>query len=191
MSGPNENKVTGKDLLRKGMERAFWAAQTSHDPDTQTGCAFFDRNGHFLTCGANRIPFPVPVTVERTARPAKYNWIEHSERNAIYGYDRLQEFEGSTAFLNWFPCADCARALVAVRVARLVYVIKQERWADPRYGFDTSKAILEAGGVELVNFEEAIRTRCSYIRDVDNPGAGGQELWQCSLNAGHKEDHRP
>lgn len=144
-----------KRLLQRGMERAFWAANTSHDPDTQTGCAFFDEHGRFIAAAANRIPPLITVTDERTTRPAKYSWIEHAERNAIYNHWNIIDFFRSTAFLNWFPCADCARALVSVHVARLVYLIKPERWTDPRYGFEVSKAILEAGNVELINFEEA------------------------------------
>lgn len=140
-------------LLDTGMQRAAWASRQSHDPDTQTGCAVFDHNDVFITSGSNRIPFPIEVTAERTTRPAKYNWIEHSERVAIYHHSRPEEFRGATMFLNWFPCADCARAIVAVGFSRLVYVMKPERWADPRYGFETSKAILVAGGVKLVDYE--------------------------------------
>lgn len=125
----------------------------SHDPDTQTGCAIFDRNGILVTTGANRIPFPIRVTPERTTRPEKYNWIEHAERNAIYHCADVNFLSGSTVYLNWFPCADCARALVAVRVSRLVYVMKEDRKADPRYGFATSEAILKAGGIVLEEYK--------------------------------------
>jgi len=135
------------------MKRAIWASQSSHDPDTQTGCAIFDHSDVFLAVGSNRIPFPIEVTMERTIRPAKYNWIEHSERTAIYHCPSPELLRGATMFLNWFPCADCARAIVAVGITRLVYMMKPERWADPRYGFETSKAILVAGGVKLVDYE--------------------------------------
>lgn len=140
-------------LIELGMERAFWAAQSSHDPDTQTGCAIFDSNDCFLTVGSNRIPYPIEVTRERTTRPEKYNWIEHSERNAIYGHDRIQDFRGATMYLNWFPCADCARAIVAVGITTLVYCIKEDRKSDPRYGFKSSEAILKAGGVTLIEYK--------------------------------------
>lgn len=143
------------NTLEFGMAKAIIASKSSHDPDTQTGCAVFDHSGVFVAVGSNRIPFPIEVTQERTTRPAKYNWIEHSERVAIYHHPRSEDFCGATMFLNWFPCADCARAIVAVGITTLVYVMKQERWADPRYGFDTSKAILVAGGVKLVDYELA------------------------------------
>jgi dCMP deaminase len=141
-----------KSFYQKGMERAFFMAQSSHDPDTQTGCAVFDADGVFLGGGCNRIPFPIPVTKERTTRPEKYNWIEHAERHAIYNAGNVNRFEGATMFLNWFPCADCARAIVGVRIRELVYIIKEDRKTDPRYGFETSVAILKAGEVRLTEY---------------------------------------
>lgn len=144
------------DFLKKGMERAILAARLSHDPDTQTGCAFYDVNGVYFASGANQIPFLITVTQERTTRPKKYNWIEHSERTAIYSYGNLADFRESTVFLNWFPCADCARALVAVEVKRLVFKIKADRMSDPRYGFQDATEILLAGGVELIDYDKVM-----------------------------------
>lgn len=145
-----------KEFLKRGMERAIFASASSHDPDTQTGCAFYDSDGVFITAASNRVPFLITVTKERTTRPEKYSWIEHCERNAIYNHGSGHQFFASTVFLNWFPCADCARALVAVNINRLVYKVKADRWADPRYGFDVSKAILEAGGVQLVDYDKEV-----------------------------------
>lgn len=54
------------------------------------------------------------------------------------------------------PCVDCARAIVAVGISELVYIIKPERIADPRYGFETSRAILEAGGMKLTEYKDAV-----------------------------------
>ena len=143
-----------KETLRVGMDRAKWFSESSHDPDTKTGCAIF-KDGVNITGGSNRIPTRIVVTNERITRPEKYNWIEHCERQAIYNYyGSLMDFEGSTMYLNWFPCADCARAIVSVRIAHLVYIIKEGRKNDPRYGFEKSMEILKAGNVVLVEYKE-------------------------------------
>ena len=144
------------DFLKKGMERALRVSLASHDPDTQIGVAFFDENGHCIKFASNRIPFLITVTKERTTRPKKYNWIEHAERNAIYKHGNSNDFFGSTAFLNWFPCVDCARALVSVHIARLIYRIKAERMSDPKYGFQDATEILLAGGVELIDYDKVM-----------------------------------
>ena len=135
------------------MKMAIHASRNSDDPDTQTGCAIYEPWSYNpFSTGANSLPQGIEKTVERTTRPEKYNWIEHAERNAIYGH-RHFDLCGCTLFLNWFPCVDCSRAIVAVGIKELVYIINPERWTDPRYGFETSKKILEAGGVKLTPFE--------------------------------------
>ena len=150
-------------FLERGMMRACWFAQSSLDPDTQTGCAIYDVDENLITGGSNRVLYLIENTVERnTVEPVtrleKYYWIEHSERNAIYGLqDRY--IEGGTIFLNWFPCVDCARAIVAVGLKRLVFVIKPETGGPSLWGFATSKVILEAGGVELFDYDQVSQFR--------------------------------
>jgi dCMP deaminase len=143
------------DFYKRWMVSAIAATKHSDDPDTQTGCAIYEGPWDFnpLVIGSNKLPDGIEKTQERITRPEKYNWIEHAERDAIYGQDGF-DLAGSIMFLNWFPCVDCARAIVAAGLSELVYVIKPERWADPRYGFETSKKILEAGGVKLTSYVE-------------------------------------
>jgi dCMP deaminase len=141
------------DFYVRGMNMAIHASRESDDPDTQTGCAIYEPGAYNpFTTDSNRLPYDIDKTPERLSRPEKYNWIEHAERNAIYGKNG-HDLQGCVMFLNWFPCADCARAIVAVGISELVYTVKPERWADPRYGFETSKKILIAGGVKLTPFE--------------------------------------
>jgi dCMP deaminase len=132
-----------------------FASAYSDDLDTQTGCAIFDRRGVLVASGSNKLPLGITKTEKRITRPDKYSWIEHAERTAIYQTVSTPiTLVGTTMFLNWFPCADCARAIVAVGIQRLVYMIKPERMADPRYGFEASTEILKAAGVELVEYKD-------------------------------------
>jgi dCMP deaminase len=51
----------------------------------------------------------------------KYFVLEHAERNAIYAaYAEGKSLAGATMYGTLFPCADCARAIVAARLSRLV-----------------------------------------------------------------------
>lgn len=144
------------DFYKRGMQTALFAAKNSQDPDTQTGCAIFDVGAYNpLCCGTNRLPYGIEPKFERVNRPGKYQWLEHAERNAIYG-QHASDLSGTIMFLNWFPCADCARAIVQANIIELVYVIKPERMNDSRYNFETSKAILEAGSVKLTPYEESV-----------------------------------
>ena len=62
------------------------ACVESDDPDTQVGCVFRHANGRdVLAQGTNALVTGCTNTKNRVTRPGKYDWIEHAERNAIYG----------------------------------------------------------------------------------------------------------
>lgn len=67
------------------------------------------------------------------ARPAKYVWTEHAERNAIYNAARTgTALQDSVMYLPWYPCTDCARAIVQSGV--LMLVATEPDWNDPKWG---------------------------------------------------------
>lgn len=77
------------DLNRNMIDRLVLdMEQCSTDPDTQVGCVVTDTYGNILATGANAHTGGVEQTDENSARPEKYDWIEHAERNAIYSAAR-------------------------------------------------------------------------------------------------------
>ena len=76
--------------------------------------------------GANSLPKGVIKTDERIkARPKKYAYIEHAERNAIYAAAKAGRCTKNCVMVcPWFACADCARAIVQSGI-RKVYGHKQ------------------------------------------------------------------
>jgi dCMP deaminase len=72
------------------IELARAAAAASDDRATQVGCAIVTTSGELIQA-ANGFPAGIDRTIEaRHARPEKYLWIEHAERNAIYRAARIQ-----------------------------------------------------------------------------------------------------
>lgn len=135
---------TNKEMLKRVEQ---WS-QHSPDPSRKTAC-FIDVGVNDLQHGINT--FPNGVT-PRLGRPEKYVFIEHAERNAIYWAARRGiALEGGIIYLNWFPCAECARAIVQSGIKKLVGY--EPDWSEERYGFKDARTILEEGGVEIV-FEE-------------------------------------
>ena len=121
----------------------------SHDPDTQTAC-FILENG--CLAAANEIPHGVNRTPERLARPAKYRFIGHAERTLIArAACRGIALRGTTMYLNWFPCSDCALSIAEAGIAVLVCdkTAYESRKDDPRYGFSEAMAILTESGVRV------------------------------------------
>jgi hypothetical protein len=82
--------------------------------------------------------------------------IEHAERNAVFNAARVGiPLKGTTAYVPWFPCADCARALVQSGVSTVVAY--EPDMSDPRWGEDflITRVILSEAGVtvKLINKE--------------------------------------
>lgn len=118
-------------------------ASSSPDPSRKTACTIVLPNG--LISAYNTFPAGVAPRLER---PAKYAFIEHAERNAIYHAARFgHRLENAEMFLSWYPCADCARAIVQVGIG-VLYAMEPD-WTEAQYGFDAAKAILEEGGVRV------------------------------------------
>jgi dCMP deaminase len=103
------------------------AREESHDPGRKVGAIIVDDSGQQLAVGANA-PLPaLGLTVadshEAIARDPtwKYFMLEHAERNAIFAaYHQGKSMAGATMYGTLFPCADCARAIVAAGLSRLV-----------------------------------------------------------------------
>ena len=115
--------------------------QKSKDPSTQIGCVIVGKNHEILSTGFNGMPMRVTETEERKQRPQKYSYYEHAERNAIYlAARRGTPLEGSVIYLQFYPCADCARAIIQAGI-KAVYLDKRmfsseqsasldKRWAE-------------------------------------------------------------
>lgn len=135
------------------MDMAELVASWSKDT-TKVGCVLVSADRVVLAMGYNGLPRGIDDDVPvRNERPEKYLWAEHAERNAVFTAARLGlgALKGATAYVNWCPCADCARALVQVGVARVVGYkpddVTDARWADH---FRVAMAMFEEADVEVV-----------------------------------------
>lgn len=102
-------------------------AMRSKDPNTQIGCVIVGPAHEIRSTGYNSFPRGIRDDVpERRQRPAKYLWMEHAERNAIYNAARAgTSTEGCTIYIDIMPCMDCARAIVQAGIREVV--VSQER----------------------------------------------------------------
>ncbi|MBL8589069.1 MAG: CMP deaminase [Methylobacteriaceae bacterium] len=132
------------------MQRAAEAAQASPNRVRQVGAAIFVCDGGPIIAACNTFPAGVADQDWRHAGDGRFVWMEHAERNAIYAAARGgRALAGARLASTFFPCADCARAIVQSGIARLVTTAPALE--DPVWGasFPRSRAILEEGGVEL------------------------------------------
>ncbi len=120
---------------------AMLIASKSKDPSTQVGCVIVGPDYEIRSTGFNGFPRGVheenyktpPIASglswhdvdvsDRWERPAKYEWVEHAERNAIYNAARVGvSLKGCTAYLNWEPrpCVECCKGFIQAGIINVV-----------------------------------------------------------------------
>jgi len=111
-------------------------ADWSKDRSTKIAAVIVDERNVLVAIGWNGFPRGVCDDVDaRHERPAKYQWTEHAERNAIYNAAAKGiSTQGCRMYLPWFPCADCGRAIIQAAIQEIIAV--EPDWSDPRWGSD-------------------------------------------------------
>jgi len=126
-------------------------ASKSKDESHKVGCVIVGEHNNVLSTGFNGYPRDVQEHPERRAKPIKYYFTEHAERNAIYNAARHGvALEGSTLYVNGLPpCTDCTRAIIQSGIKE-VYIKfpetedKNSRWSEE---FRYSKKMMEESGI--------------------------------------------
>lgn len=131
----------------------------SYDPHRKVGAVVVDTSGSVIAEGANAPPTVFGLSREETEAAIsqypswKYFMLEHAERNAIYAArDGGVSLVGATMYGTLFPCADCARAIVAAGIGRLVVSTadndprRDEKWRDH---YNYARQIFDMAGVAV------------------------------------------
>lgn len=99
------------------MGQAGMASVTS-PCNTKVGAVVTDKHGKMVGAGCNDVPKGV-IRQFGNVRLEKH-YVEHAERNAIAQAWQLGSPEGGTIYCTLLPCADCARAIIAAGIKRVV-----------------------------------------------------------------------
>lgn len=128
-------------------------SQWSEDRDFQVGAVIVGAGHEVRAMGYNGLPRGVPASDDaRLDRPSgeKFFWVEHAERNAVYNAARAGvEIAGCTIYVNRFPCADCARAIIQSGIACVECPPKPENDGKLDHSFDVSEVMLREAGVRI------------------------------------------
>jgi dCMP deaminase len=129
------------DWDQRFIELARHIGKWSKDSSRQVGCVIVGPANEIRATGFNGFPRGTnDEKAERHDRPAKYLWTEHAERNAIYNAVRSgTSLEGCRIYIPWFPCMDCARAIVQVGITELIAI--EPDLTDPQWGEAFSAAL--------------------------------------------------
>jgi dCMP deaminase len=129
------------DWDQRFMRLAEHIGSWSKDRSTRVGCVIVGPDRIVRSIGYNGFPRGIDdYSEERHERPAKYKWTEHAERNAIYNAARIGvSIDGCTMYVPWFPCMDCARAIVQSGIS--TFVGYQPDLDHPQWGSDFRLAL--------------------------------------------------
>jgi dCMP deaminase len=136
---------------RRFIELAALVATWSKDTSTRIGAVIVGPGKDVRSLGFNGFPRGVDDSVkERYERPLKYLWTVHSEENALLNALRNNvSVIGCTIYLNGFPCAPCARAIVQSGIIKLVGF--KPNFDDPRWGeeYKETLSMFQESGVSV------------------------------------------
>jgi dCMP deaminase len=123
------------------MELALHIGEWSKDRGKKVGSVIAGPWNEIRSIGYNGFPRNInDDEPSRHERPTKYSWTEHAERNAIYNAARIGvALQGCRMYVPWFPCMDCARAIVQSGLSELIAF--QPDLTDPKWGEDFRLAI--------------------------------------------------
>lgn len=136
--------------LRRAVE---FGMDQSSDPRTKVGAMIVhaaEAGGSIL--GANRVPRGVRETNWRLTPGHKPRYIEHAERDAIYGAARAGfRTDGCTMYAPWFACCCCARAIIESGIREVVGLASLQAMTPDRWSDDIAAAhqMLSEAGVGM------------------------------------------
>jgi len=165
--------IKPSDKVRKQRSQHQWdlyflklaelVATKSRDESLKVGCVIVGPDNEIRSTGYNGFCRGCTYTYARMDRPAKNDWTEHAERNAIYHAARMgTPLKGCTAYVACnaeikrgnVPCLECSRAFIQAGIVTIVQwnvpsvQMKEENgtWRDK---LKTSLSMLHEVGMRL------------------------------------------
>lgn len=132
------------------LDAAIRAARASPNRVRHVGAVLVSADGLSTLSVCNTFPRGVRDTELRHQGVGRLVWMEHAERNAIFAAARAgMSTDGATLATTFFPCLDCARAIVQSGIRQLHTL--PPALDDPVWGasFVDAQVILQEGGVVL------------------------------------------
>ncbi len=144
-----------QDIVDRLLEQAVAAAAGSPNEIRKVGAVLVTADRSTEIAGCNSFPPGVRNLPERIVGDNRFIWLEHAERAAIFEAARRGlATDGGTLVSTYFPCTDCARAIVQTGVKTVA--TPRPEFDDPVWGesFRTSATLLAEGAVEIVFLAE-------------------------------------
>lgn len=150
--------MTAEKWANRFLGLADHIAAWSEDRDFHVGAVIVGSANEVRASGYNGLPRGVSDADDARfdrASGEKFHWFEHAERNAIYNAARVgTPVEGCTIYVNRFPCADCARAIIQSGITAVVCPPRPTFDGALDHSFEVSEQMLTEAGVALTTVGE-------------------------------------
>ena len=139
-------------FLRIAEEVRLW----SKDPGTKVGCVLVNER-RIISTGYNGFPQTISDDLDRYIdREYKLSVTVHAEANAILNAAKNgTRVQGSTLYVTFPPCSQCASAIIQAGVAQIVCpdpALAPERW---RSNFKAANNLFYEAGVKVLYYSDA------------------------------------
>jgi dCMP deaminase len=160
MHSPNTSIISGNPHISKWDRRFLRIAEEvrlwSKDPGTKVGCVLVNER-RILSTGYNGFPATISDDLERYIdREYKLSVTVHAEKNAILNAAKNgTKVQGSTLYVTFPPCSQCASAIIQAGVAQIVCpdpASAPERW---RSNFQAANNLFYEAGVKVLYYSDA------------------------------------
>jgi dCMP deaminase len=150
------------------MNLCFEIARRSIDPTTKHGCLAVNADSGILSTAYNSAPQGFADKEFPQSRPEKYLDMIHSEKNCIYMAARhAVSVVGSTFYITGFPCRGCLKAMIQVKVSKIIYGPLLSVMLDNKKYGESLKILLKGQKIviEKFKYEEGLYRFNHRIRD--------------------------
>ena len=145
--------MSSTDWDKRFMLLAHHIADWSKETGRHVGSVIVGPDHEVLSTGYNGLPRGVnDDVIERNSKEngAKYIWSSHAERNAIYNAARVGiSLRGTTIYVPWFPCVNCAKAIIQSGISELVAYdpdLRESKWGEE---FEIARTMFKESGVKV------------------------------------------
>ncbi len=140
------------------MSIAQLSARRSKDPHTRVGSCIVSKDNRILSTGYNGAPngydddkFPWKNKGEKLE--TKYMFVVHSELNAILNYrGSNRELEGARIYVHFFPCNECAKAIIQSGIKEVIYLHPYEHF-DHSIESEATRRMFDECGIKYRQFK--------------------------------------
>ena len=131
------------------------SAKRSKDPNTQVGACIVSKDKKILSVGYNGAPNGyndeiLPWDREGSFIDTKYAYVCHAELNAILN-NKVSNLEGSTLYVDLFPCNECAKAIIQCGIKEIVYKSDKYKGSDNNL---VSRKLLDECNIKYRKYEK-------------------------------------